>query len=431
MGRLPLKVNGGQRTLMDIWGSGSTENRENEDVSSFATFSISQGSKQRKCSFGTVYNRSVDVYGSDLHQRLLYETLRRCDVLASCRSPHSRSSVSVTSVQFDSQGCLFTACSSDGSLRIFDFDRTSRKSKEGWKFEEACRVSGDLAATRAKWNPSNESQLVTITSSKNCIDLIDLQKSRCKPVLKLQAKSSALNNQLGELKDVCFVQSPQGSNRLVAAGDRGGTVKLWDLRANKGRSIFEWKSFKYHGASEVSSVLPSRDGINLISVHQEGLVQVFDMRFSGQIMLQDVMNHPSISKERWEFVLYAEMYGDDRMMVQMTDSTVVSVDLSSMETSTAFTVQDGNDRYFAPIRRFFSSTAQNISAIGCRNDIKFFDTTALCSMNTFLPKPILSLDSLESQTSVTAMHPFLPFLIRGTDSNEIQLIGPIEQKETV
>uniref|UniRef100_K3WMK9 Uncharacterized protein n=1 Tax=Globisporangium ultimum (strain ATCC 200006 / CBS 805.95 / DAOM BR144) TaxID=431595 RepID=K3WMK9_GLOUD len=207
-------------------------------------------------------------------------------------------------IEFDAQGVLLVAGSSNGIIALYDFDEQFYKSinLEQRTREAAMRANdADTASTtpaaplpreimhpihtiftrqeikRIRWNPSNEDEIACSFSNRNEIHLFNLQKFPTKPHRVLKATSPPSSG----YNDIVFLP-PQATNTVLGSnvtphssiigGDMNGTIRMWDPKIPS-RPMWSVST----GTHPVNALLLSRTNQYLVCGTESGFLITFDV----------------------------------------------------------------------------------------------------------------------------------------------------------
>ncbi|KAF1331182.1 hypothetical protein FI667_g4404, partial [Globisporangium splendens] len=207
-------------------------------------------------------------------------------------------------IEFDAQGVLLVAGSSNGIIALYDFDEQFYKSINlGQRTREAVKRANDADDTptspaasppreimrpihtiftrqeikRIRWNPSNEDEIACSFSNRNEIHLFNLQKFPTKShrVLKATSPPSSGYNDIVFLPSQVTNQAP-GSNVTphsnLIGGDMNGTVRMWDPKI-PARPMWSVST----GTHPVNALLLSRMNQYLVCGTESGFLTTFDV----------------------------------------------------------------------------------------------------------------------------------------------------------
>lgn len=223
---------------------------------------------------------------------------------------------------------------------------------------------------------------------------------------------------------------PESSGKKLASGGHRGVVQLWDTRTGKSKGFSQPSRHslsRYDDQTTVRSVRFSADGQTLLAVHESGIVQLWDIRYSptslDRFSVLSGSSESGIGSNRVNnAVACAEIDSSGQLYVQTRDASIYSVHIESRTSTRVSSAPDGAG--FLPKRKL-SFPKHPSGMCGYWTEFSFH-----VGLETDFPKlPQVSFDkeqwipmSYSGTMAPFSIHPTLPYAVLGTDRG-LRLIG--------
>jgi hypothetical protein len=204
-----------------------------------------------------------------------------------------------------------------------------------------------------RWNAENENQIALSCRAANAVEMFDLTKSYSKPV---EVFTSEMTQKASAVQSHSFVENfvfasfgPSAWKSVVMGGTNTGSVRIWDIRTDrqssmafgnalnqKRRATSLWKTLSRSDVvSSVKTVMMSSDNNLALAVHADGIVQIWDVRYSPEafdLLQMDLPARMQIENLAYTSkISYANLVDDYLLFCQTTDGSIIKMNLSNRE----------------------------------------------------------------------------------------------------
>jgi len=195
----------------------------------------------------------------------------------------------VMTIRFDKHGALFAVGSSNGIVRVYDFDHCllhmqqcqsltfASRRKAG--FHPIVSVDTRRAVSDIAWSLENEDEICVSFSFRSEIFVYDLQ-DLSSPLATLRIGATTGTNGHSCVIYVAALtgrSSDRSHEQCVLAGGKSGHIRKWNIRSNPNSAIWQVNADAFGNGSPVVSLIEIEQQQRLVSLTQSGCVAMWDL----------------------------------------------------------------------------------------------------------------------------------------------------------